>query len=129
MALLDEVTGITVAVVVVEPVIAGHIEGISYFYQGLAGWVKLDPASPPQMVQGAALSLAVNWVNDGNVPCRGHVDLVITRPDGSEVSPEAVGNQDTVLAPGYATAVEFASITLDQLGSYLAGVELSGEEA
>ena len=129
MAVLDEVTGITVAVVAVEPAIAGHIEGISYFYQGLAGWVKLNPASPPQIVQGTGLSLAVQWVNDGNVPCRGHVALVITKPDGSELSPKAVSNQDAVLKPGYIIAVEFAPVTLDQLGSYLAGVELSGEEA
>jgi len=126
--LLDQLE-VTAALVSAEGGAAGHIADIMYWYEGLANWMHLDPANPPSAPQDTELHLAVYWVNDGNAPISGHVDLTITRPDSTTVSPEDVLNQDQSAPPGSGWGVQFAPVTLDQMGSYQARATLSGEQA
>jgi len=124
--LLDQLE-VTAAIVSAEAQWTGHIDHVLYYYEGLADWVVLDPASPPAVAQGTELHLAVYWVNDGNTSITGHVGLTVTRPDEMEETLEAVQNQGRSAPPGAGWGVEFTALTLDQLGSYQARATLTTE--
>jgi hypothetical protein len=120
----------SVLATVTAPTLSGRFYPPHYYwYPGLAYWALLYPDSPPTVPGGTEFHLALVWLNNGSVSVRGHVDLTVTRPDGSQVVPPAVLNQDNVAAPGSGWAVQFAPITLDQAGSWTARAVLSGEAA
>lgn len=116
---------ITIAIANVQVPLAGHISSFAYWYEGLAGFLSLNLASPPVVPKGTALSLAIGWTNDGNVSLQGHIDLVITKPDGTKVTPSAYEGQDSIATPKNGKGVAF-NITLDQVGVYSGLVTLSG---
>jgi hypothetical protein len=111
------------------PTLAGRIQTVLYWYEGLSGWVALDPKAPPSVPQGTAFYLAIGWVNGSNVNMTGHVDLIITGPDGAQVTPAATGQQDQAAAPGNGFIVNFEPVTLDQAGAYQGRAILSGVQA
>jgi hypothetical protein len=120
----------TVSIAVSTPAPSGRFYPPHYYwYPGLPDWALLYPDSPPSVPGGTEFHLALNWLNNGSVSVRGHVDLTVTRPDGSQMVPPAVLNQDNVAAPGSGWGVQFAPITLDQAGSWTARAVLSGEAA
>jgi hypothetical protein len=111
------------------PSLAGSIQQVLYWYEGLASWVGLDPNAPPQVPQGTAFYLAVGWVNQSNVNITGHVEVIITKPDGTQVTPAATAQQDQVATPGNGWIVTFEAVALDQVGAYQGRAVLSGVQA
>lgn len=105
------------------PVVAGSVVGLLYWYEGLADWVQLQ--IPPEVPLGTAFHLAPQWLNQSAEPMCGHIDLTITKPDGSQVVLSDVLNQDNWAAPGNGWAVQFEPITLGQAGTYKATATLS----
>lgn len=106
------------------PTLAGSIDALLYWYRGLAGWARLDSASPPLVPLGTDFYLGVAWVNESGAPIRGHVDLTVTRPDGTAVALSAP--EDQVADPGKGWIYSFGPLTLDQVGTYQGRAVLSG---
>jgi len=106
------------------PQLLGSVVGLLYWYEGLAGWLPLA-GTPPAVMVGTAHHLAIQWLNQSAEPISGHIDLTITRPDGTKVTLNDVLNQDSWAAPGYGWAVQFEPITLNKAGIYRATATLS----
>lgn len=106
------------------PTVAGSIVGMLYWYEGLAGWASL-PETPPTVPLGIALHLAPQWLNQGAEPISGHIELTITKPDGTKVTLNDVLNQNNWATPGNVGGVQFESVTLDQAGTYKAETRLT----
>ena len=71
------------------------------------------------------VQLGITWQNTSEGVFNGHVALVITKPDGTTITPDDVMNQDLeVEAGGYATVL-FEAFTLDQYGTYAAQATLT----
>lgn len=111
------------------PTLVGYIDQVLFWYEGLTNWAPLQPNAPPSVPKGTAFQLAVAWVNQSNVNIRGNVGLTITRPDGTQLTPAATGQQDQVAAPGNGWIVAFGPVTLDQVGAYQGRAVLSGVQA
>lgn len=106
------------------PALGGSISGFLYWYEGLANWVQLTE-TPPTVPVGTAFHPAVQWLNQGAEAVCGHIELTITKPDGTKVTPNDVLNQDSWAAPGNGWAVQFEPVILDQSGDYQAEAVLS----
>lgn len=106
------------------PSLAGSITGMLYWYEGLDDWQAL-PAEPLVLPLNTALHLAPSWLNESAEPISGHIQLTVTKPDGSEVTPTDVLNQNNWAASGNGWGVQFEPVTLDQSGEYQAKVTLS----
>lgn len=106
------------------PEVAGSIGRPYYWYEGLAGWVQL-PDIPPEIPLGTSLHLAIGWLNLSTEPISGYIELTIIKPDGSQVTPNDVLNQNKWATPGNGWIVQFEPITLDQVGTYQATATLS----
>lgn len=106
--------------------ISGEISARLYWYPGLPGWIDLVATGIPTVPPGTSLSLIIGWVNRSTVAITGHVDLIVSRPDGSQVRPAAVAGQDWRASPGAGGTVQFAPVALDQRGAWTAKVDLSG---
>lgn len=106
------------------PELAGSIASFLYWHEGLSDWAILGD-TPPTLPKGTALDLAVQWANLSSERISGHIDLTVTKPDGSKVTPCDVLNQDRWSTPQNAWAVQFEPITLDQSGTYQAVAKLS----
>lgn len=108
--------------------LAGAIGAIQYYFTGLADWASLNPLSPPQVPVGTSFHLKIWWQNTGDVTCKGTVEVEITKPNGARITLSPYLGQDTELASGYSTYVQFYSFVFDQVGSYSARIDLKGEE-
>lgn len=106
---------------------AGHIASLWYYHSGLGGWTQLIPSNPPQLPAGTSVRLAVSWVNDSGYRAIGHIDLKITRPDGTIMVPTATTGQDAEVAPRESMGVQFGPILSDQAGEWRAFITLSME--
>lgn len=104
--------------------VSGNIFGFLYWYEGLENWVQLTD-TPPTVPYETAFHLAVGWLNQSEEAICGHVELTVTRPDGTKITPLAVENQNRWAAPGNGLWVQFEPITLDQGGIYTARATLS----
>lgn len=129
MATLADVVFYPAQVAALAPTLSGAIYLIQFWYQGLAAWVDLDPNAPPVVPLNTALSLVICWRNTSSVSVRGRVDLTITKPDGTPVTPLATVNQNLVAAPNNGWCVMFEAVVLDKPGQYQGRVILSGEQA
>ncbi len=105
------------------PELQGSIEGLLYWYEGLANWASLSKVL--LLPKDTALYLAGMWRNGGAEPISGHLELVITRPDGSQLALNDVLNQNNWAAPGNGWMVQFEPVVLDQLDTYKATLRLS----
>jgi len=71
------------------------------------------------------LQLGITWQNNSDAAFNGHIELVITKPNGTTVTLDDVMHQDLeVVADGSATVL-FEAITLDQYGTYTAQATLT----
>ncbi len=105
------------------PELQGSIEGLLYWYEGLANWASLSEVL--LLPKDTALYLAGMWRNGGAEPISGHLEIVITRPDGSQLALNDVLNQNNWAAPGNGWMVQFEPVVLDQPGIYKATLRLS----
>jgi len=122
---VDRESGITAATVVAAGA-AGHLGNPFYWYEGLVGWVLLsDPSKLARPPLGTEFYLAWTWTNDSAGYMVGHVEITVTKPDGSEVTPAADENQDYNAPPGGGRTVGFDGVVLDQAGTYRATATLS----
>jgi len=95
-----------------------------YWYEGLAGWASLTE-TPPEVPIGTAFHLAPQWLNQSAEPISGHIELTITKPDGTKVTLNDVLYQDNWAIPGNWWGVQFEPFTMDQAGTYRATATLS----
>ena len=110
-----------VAATVAAAAAAGHIDRVLYWHEPLAQWVWYDePIQPVPVPIGTEFHLSLAWVNDGTGVMTGHMELTITKPDGSQVTPDVVLNQDQTASPGSGWIVAFDGVVLDQEGAYQA---------
>ena len=65
------------------------------------------------------------WVNDSEINIVGHVDLVVTYPDGTKHTLLATQNQDREATPGSGYYVQFEPFTTSQEGTYTVTATLS----
>jgi len=122
---LDSKTLTIATVSAPAPSIQGSIVGLTYWHQGLPGWLELNPESLLQLARDTDLYLAVWWINTGDTDIRGHVGLEVTLPDQSKMVIEATQNQDLLASPDNGYGVVFDKISLSQVGSYQGQVTLS----
>lgn len=106
------------------PTVVGSIVGLLYWYEGLAGWTQLGE-TPPTVPFGTSFHLAPQWLNQSAEAISGHIELTITKPDGTKVTLNDVLNQDNWAAPGIGWGVQFEPFTMDQAGTYKATATLS----
>ena len=122
---VDRESAITVATVLAA-VAVGHVDRVLYWHEPLTSWVWYDPVPQPASVPlNTEFHLAVGWLNDGSSPMIGHMELTIRKPDGTQVKPAAVENQDRSANPGGGWIVGFDGVVLDQTGTYQATAVLS----
>ena len=102
----------------------GVIQRFLYWLPGMAGVVELT--GPLSVPTGVALTLYVAWINSGQVVFTGHVDLSVTKPDGTTLTPAAVSGQDVVATPGNGAIPQFSPVLFDQAGAYSGRAVLNG---
>lgn len=123
MARLDEKSAtFRVEAVTPPPEAIGHIVDIL---------VRIDmvwlPIEGLLFEPGEAIRPGVTWMNDMETErIRGHVDLIMTMPDGSSVDLAATSGQDSVINPGVTQRVAFIA-TLDGEGVYQLRAVLDGD--
>lgn len=108
--------------------LAGEIVYLKYWYPGLTEWVRLT-TTPPQVPVDTGLQLECAYLNRSTGRAIGHVGLTITKPNNTQVSLDAVENQDKEADPNHGWLVVFSPIVLDQLGSYQGKFTLSLQES
>lgn len=105
--------------------VAGGVWVIYGWYEGLETWVVIPEGGPMQVPLDTVLSLSIGWQNVGDQTFAGHVALSITKPDGTTLTPAAESGQDSTEDPTGTAFVTFAGFTTDQVGQYVAFIELS----
>jgi len=98
-------------------VVDGHIVIVKYWIDGMAGWEDLE-VYPTKAKVGDEIHVYVDWVNDGSAAAVGHVLAQFKSPAFYVYRPDAVLNQDKSANPGGGWAVQFAPVTLDEIGSW-----------
>lgn len=106
------------------PKLAGSIASFLYWHEGLSSWTLLSD-TPPTLPRGTALHLAVQWASLSSERISGHIDLTVTKPDGSVTTLSSVLNQDRWADPQNTWAVQFEPIILEESGGYQAEARLS----
>ena len=99
------------------PIAAGHIWHVDYWYEGLDGWKDLETDFVTPKV-GTEIHFGPRWVNDGNIPLTGHVDIELTSPTGVKHTPYAALNQDLRTDPLGGFGVQFAPLLIDEAGEW-----------
>lgn len=98
-----------------------------YWFSGMPAWGQLIP--PAEIPFGKSIYTAIGWVNNLTQAQQGHVELVVTKPDGTPLALSATLNQDAWADPGSGWFVQFEPLLLNQGGSWRALVTLSTAEA
>ncbi len=118
------------AATVGAPPVEGIIDTVMY-WSG-ANWVTLwdqfGAVNPPLLTLGDDLILAVMWANTGGVNARANVDLTVTSPSGVTTTPPGSG-QGQQKPPGSGQTVQFAGVSLNEVGTYTGSIVLSMESA
>lgn len=96
---------------------AGNIATVLYWYPGLGTWVDLA-TGVPEVPASTEFAVACGWINTGALRAAGHVDAIVTKPDGTQVTLLATEGQDLVADPGSSKTVGFRAIVFDQPGDY-----------
>lgn len=103
--------------------IAGSIDPGRIWYEGLVGWKFIIPNI--EIPLNEEIHLAPLWINKSEINIVGHVDLVVTYPDGTKAFLSAVLNQDKEAAPNSGYFVQFAPFISSQEGTYTLEATLS----
>lgn len=83
------------------------------------------PATPVAATLNSIFQLGITWQNTSEEAFQGHVAVIITKPDGTTVTPDDVMHQDLSVDPNASASVLFEAVTLDQYGTYSAQVTLT----
>lgn len=83
------------------------------------------PATPVTAELNSIVQLGITWQNTSDAAFHGHIELVITKPDGTTVTLNDVMHQDLEVDPNESATVLFGAVTLDQYGTYSAQVTLT----
>ncbi|MBA7624871.1 hypothetical protein ES703_32285 [subsurface metagenome] len=83
------------------------------------------PATPVAVELNSIFQLGITWLNTSEEAFQGHIELVITKPDGTTVTLNDVMHQDLEVDPGNSATVLFGAILLDQYGTYSAQATLT----
>lgn len=81
--------------------------------------------TPVSAALNSILQLGITWQNTSDAAFQGHVELVVTKPDGTTVTLDDVMHQDLEVAAGESATVLFEAITLNQYGTYTAQATLT----
>jgi len=117
------VNGLTGSFEAITPTISGRIHSVLIWYEPLTYWEAVTPGR--EIPIDAKIYLAPGWVNESEVNIAGHIDLIVTYPDGSEVSLIAVTNQDREATPGNGWSIQFQPFASTQEGTYSLTATLS----
>jgi len=98
-----------------------------YWFSGMPDWIRFIP--PAEIPFGKFVYTCIGWQNTGTQPQQGHVELVVTKPDGTPLALSATQNQDAWGDPGVGQFVQFQPLMLNQGGAWSALVTLSTEAA
>ncbi len=83
------------------------------------------PAAAVAAELNSIFQIGITWQNTSEEAFQGHIELVITKPDGTTVTPDDVMHQDLEVDPGASATVLFEAVTLDQYGTYSAQATLT----
>ena len=83
------------------------------------------PAAAITAELNSIFQLGITWLNTSEEAFQGHIELVITKPDGTTVTLNDVMHQDLEVDPNASATVLFEAITLDQYGTYSAQATLT----
>ena len=83
------------------------------------------PAAPVAAELNSIFQLGVTWQNTSDAAFQGHIELVVTKPDGTTVTLDDVMHQDLEVDPNESATVLFEAVTLDQYGTYSAQATLT----
>ncbi len=83
------------------------------------------PATPLPAELNSIVQLGITWLNTSDAAFNGHIELVITKPDGTTVTLNDVMHQDLEVDPNESATVLFGAVTLDQYGTYSAQATLT----
>lgn len=107
------------------PAIAeGSIQQV-IFRQTTAGLFYALPTTPVSAELNSIFQMGITWLNTSEHRFKGHIELIVTKPDGTTVTPAAVMNQDLEVDANASATVLFEAVTLDQYGTYSAQVTLT----
>ena len=102
----------------------GHIQQVIY-RMTTTGLFYALPAAPVTAILNSIFQLGITWQNTSEEAFQGHIALVITKPDGTTVTPDDVMHQDLSVEPNDSASVLFEAVTLDQYGTYSAQATLT----
>ncbi|GAI83241.1 unnamed protein product [marine sediment metagenome] len=102
----------------------GSIQQVVY-RQTTAGLFYALGAIPVSAELNSIFQMGITWLNTSEDEFEGHIELIVTKPDGTTVTPEAVMGQDLEVDPSNSATVLFEAITLDQYGTYSAQATLT----
>ena len=83
------------------------------------------PAAPVAAELNSILQLGITWQNTSEEAFQGHIELVITKPDGTTVTLDDVMHQDLEVDPNESATVLFEAVTLNHYGTYSAQATLT----
>lgn len=83
------------------------------------------PATAVAAELNSIFQLGITWLNTSEEAFQGHIELVITKPDGTTVTLNDVMHQDLEVDPNESATVLFGAILLDQYGTYSAQATLT----
>ncbi|KKM64197.1 hypothetical protein LCGC14_1503800 [marine sediment metagenome] len=117
------VDGLTGSFKAVAVPLAGSISSRMIWHEPLTAWefVTTDIEIP----LNEEIHLAQAWLNQSETTFAGHVDLVVTYPDGTRGTLSAVINQNREAAPHNGWFVQFAPFLSTQEGTYTLEATLS----
>ena len=83
------------------------------------------PAAPVAAELNSTFQLGVTWLNTSEEAFQGHIELIVTKPDGTTVTLSDVMHQDLEVDPNESATVLFGAVILDQYGTYSAQATLT----
>lgn len=83
------------------------------------------PAEAVAVELNSIFQLGITWLNTSEEAFQGHIELVITKPDGTTVTLNDVMHQDLEVDSGNSATVLFGAVILDQYGTYSAQATLT----
>lgn len=106
-------------------VAAARIAQLRMWYSGLIHWVIVNYIN--DIPFNEEISLRPYWVNESTGSIVGHIDVLVTYPDGTTHELVAYAGQDRETVPGEWQAVSFDPFLATQRGEYIVKITLSSE--
>lgn len=83
------------------------------------------PAEAVAAELNSIFQLGITWLNTSEEAFHGHIELIVTKPDGTTVTLNDVMHQDLEVDTNASATVLFGAVTLDQYGTYSAQATLT----